>query len=559
MRVIAQNRASVPTAHSKLRASPVPAVEFANVMHRKHIKSPAPNLCCVLVMAFAICSTVAHSQSQAPLKDDQSAKKAPAEVSTSEAQAAKPAEASTWPDAADEIQVPRLKELDPKTISERMDEVFGWRNSHNYTYLLHQILNPRNLETDLSADVLRIQNAKEFLYDPTNPRNPKYPIKIEFPESFRAIAEESDKKLGICVRLDGLGQPLPLRAASKLASYAKAGFIARSVLNHVLESLPNADTQTQGAPFSLDLDVSQDEFPKIPSAYYQLPTASTNDPKAYIEQQLDKYNLQALGIVYGWRIASEMGELNGSEAQAKSYQAALFLLNSQYSPKQIAHITAFTLNFMTAFGYVAELRRFSPSNTMDSTNSLLTAQLQSGKLPAASSISRVIHEYMLNQQDMLINYGSGVSLNQGDGMKYRNAYRDFFEGWFDGAQQSLEIITEFSYKSGVLDGFKAGYAAGSKDGFTVGWSNAWSQANIKIKQLENQISTANVQLSEEKQRFAKLAQEKESADRTSQNLRDENTRLTAQLSSQNKPGSPGFVSKAVGLGKKIGGFFKKFW
>lgn len=395
-------------------------------------------------------------------------------------------------------------ELSQDQIRKEMEALFSWGDgaAPYYFYLLSL---PKKMKLkDSYVGRFNEMIGKDYLVNPYNngPITANYrgpAITFFVPLELQNLSDKN----GMCVRLDGFGDPLPIPAAEFFCANFHSGFVTRLVLGEYVRAWNKAGAQIDINSFNFALLAAKKQ--PIPVAFSKLEsyqTAQKNGPKvetfdAGLEKLMTENDLASTGILWGWKAASELEAMRDKPEDQKYFQAAWRLVRNRFSPRQMGEISAFTMHYLLGFVKVAHMRGTNPKEANPQRDMSLILSRLAGDKDAADtkSLIALFHDAFLAEfYAITIN----PHLKPENKEKLLRAYFDFIRGWESGSLQagdelfrrSFQLGYDFGFSDGFKDGYTRGYAAGCRDGYATGYKDAWSEANKVIDQLRRELAQA---------------------------------------------------------------------
>jgi hypothetical protein len=407
----------------------------------------------------------------------------------------------------------RLEEHD---IRDHLRTLFSWGGSQNYYFCFIMLPKQKDIQglANVNFDSMvvgeRKRDRKGWKINPywTSEKaapadqfatSPIGAITVRVPGDFERLG-----KKGICVVLDGLGTNVPIPAAEIFASYFAHGLVTRLVLGEYVKAWKN-----QGANLSLArLDFAKGTRPTrdidVSSAYEEWSNYVDREKDVFdvdkgLSRLLIEENLQAAGILWGWKAAGELDELKGNDR--KAWKAAWRLVKSRFSAEQMGELTAYTLNYLIGYVKVATLRAKLASaanaepinkNFVRDLPTILTNLSQEANVKEAKDLLTLMHDaFLLEFHALTIDN----RLSDDRKKKLLGWSFAFIRGFQAGSVKAFDDVFNdvfhegyrVGYQDGFRDGYAKGYADGYRDGYAVGYKDAWAEANVIINQLKAEL------------------------------------------------------------------------
>ncbi|MGA2035592.1 MAG: hypothetical protein ABSG68_25365 [Thermoguttaceae bacterium] len=394
-------------------------------------------------------------------------------------------------------------ELSQDQIRDEMKALFKWgEGARPYYYYLLSLPKPLKI-LDSHVTSFNAMIGKDFLFDPydnasieANYRGPA--ITLIVPPELKDLSE----KHGICVKLDGFGDPLPVPAAEYFCAHFHNGFVTRLVLGEYVRAWNKAGTHIEIESLNFASDAKKQP---IPAAFTQLSSYQTPKPPgapvesfdAGLEKLMEENDLASAGILWGWKAASELDAIRDKPGDQECFKAAWRLVRSRFSPRQMGQISAFTLHYLLGFARAASFRTSTPAdaNPQRDVSQILGRLAGESDVVAAKSLLTSFHDVFLTEF-----YAITVNnrLKPEDKEKLVAGYFDFIRGWESGSIQAgddmfrraFDLGYNYGFRDGFKDGYSRGYAAGCRDGYATGYKEAWVEANKEISQLRSELDQA---------------------------------------------------------------------
>lgn len=396
-------------------------------------------------------------------------------------------------------------ELSGDQIRAEMETLFRWNGAAPYYYYLLSLPKPLNLK-DAYVGRFTDMVGKDFQVNPYNdtPIDSTYRgpvISLHVPTELQGLSNRS----GMCIRLDGFGDPLPLPAAEYFCAHFHNGFVSRLVIGEYVRAWNKA-----GAKIDIDgLNFASKALkqPISPAftllASYQTKTGDKTDETfdKGLERLMAENDLASRGILWGWKAAGELDAMRDKPGDQRYFQAAWKLVRNRFSPRQMGEITAYTMHFTLGFAKVATVRATIPTEDkpIPDVSVILNKLAGEQDVVAAKSLLASLHDAFLAEfYAITIN----PNLKPADKEPILSAYFDFIRGWESGSLQagdemfkrSFQLGFTFGFRDGFKDGYTRGYAAGYRDGNATGYKEAWGEANKVIDQLKSELATTQQKL-----------------------------------------------------------------
>ncbi|MBX9625567.1 MAG: hypothetical protein K2X82_17305 [Gemmataceae bacterium] len=410
-------------------------------------------------------------------------------------------------------------ELSADEIRKEMDTLFRWDQATPYYYYLLSLPKPLKLK---DAYVGRFDDmvGKDYLVHPynANPIEPTYrgpAISLRVPTELQGLSEKN----GMCVKLDGFGDPVPIPAAEYFCAHFHNGFVTRLVIGEYVRAWSKA-----GAKIDIDAlnFASTVQKQPIPPAFAQLASYQTKMGDktveafdAGLERLMAENDLASTGILWGWKAAGELDAMREKPGDQRYFQAAWRLVRSRFSPRQMGEIAAFTMHFTLGFARVATVRATTPTeaNPVRDVSVILNRLAGEKDVVAAKSLLASFHDTFLAEF-----YAITINPNFKPEEKEQllSAYFDFIRGWESGSLQAgdemfrraFQLGYTYGFRDGFKDGYTRGYAAGYRDGYATGYKEAWSQANKVIDQLKGELTAKEEALKLKDEEIKRLTAER---------------------------------------------------
>lgn len=358
----------------------------------------------------------------------------------------------------------------------------AWGYAAQYRMGLFFLAGEVNLLERCSAEYASILTHPGFTFNPIESSDKDCGIKLEVAEELKTLSIP-EKKYGICVRIDGLGYLVPAPAAEIFAIHFVNGFVTRYVLGEIRGSLPKG----VNAP-NLDFIVpSSGNEPKIPADFV---LKSSYKDGAFLESLsglLEKHSLQSIGLIYGWKAASQLFD----SREAKYQQAAKKLLLNRFDTVDLGRITGYTLDYLSTFAYIASLRNAAaggPGAPLTNEADIVAKYKSDTRVGSLKRLGDTVNDFFAAAQHQLARSDEKNDLRPA----CADAYFKFTTGFAQGRSDTTPIIFAKIYKTGYVIGydvgFREGYDKGYKDGYAIGYAKAWDEANRVIADLQKRLN-----------------------------------------------------------------------
>jgi hypothetical protein len=435
------------------------------------------------------------------------------------------------------------RQLTQAEIKDNLSKLLEWRDSSPYFYYFFDLAGPLQLKERYAArynDMI----GKNFGVRPYAIGNLDAQITLIVPPELQVLPNSD----GMCVALDGFGgPPVPIPAAEMFSASFANGFVTRLVLGEYIRAW-----DAHGSKFSqddLNFPIGMGSLP-IPTAFSQIASyqvihvifGQAAGPPEYnlrtgLSRLLQDNSLQAAGLLWGWKAASELDQFRNN-GDPQYYNAAFKLVRSRFSTEQIGEMTAYSLSYLIGYSKMAVIRqvelatggrrgarggqisavqgfargaRGGPISAVQGAadqnaisaqnNAILNRITQDRNADEAKQLLSSFYIAFLSEFSAL---AENSRLDPTDKQALLAASFAFLRGFQKGETDAADRVFQdvftlaygIGYKDGFQDGFTQGYASGYRDGYASGYSEAWSKASEEISNLQRQLAQEEQQLAQ---------------------------------------------------------------
>ena len=390
--------------------------------------------------------------------------------------------------------------LSDADCKQHLDRLFKWTKSESYQYYLFMLAQPVKISEQYAVQAAGLKSDQDRLF--VNPYNKELPpdkksgpcITISYPTQFKPFPNNN----GICVHLDGIGKPVPVQAAEVMAGGFAQGFVTRMVLGEYVRAW-----NEKGAGIPIDsLNFASNWNPSLPSEkdiekFADLNSYLVGDKNKKLQYDvglanlLRTNNLQAVGLLYGWKAASELDAFRDAKNGDKVYfDTALSLVKKRFSPEEIGGITSYTLHYLLGYTrIVSERQKPGAAVPPAANNDQILARLEKDEdVTKSMNFINLFYGVMLDEYQAIM---TSAKRTETETKKMQAYYHSFLKGFHAGSTKAVDDIAILGYQTGYRDGFKdgysRGYAAGLVDGYAAGHKKAWDEANKVIDSMRFQL------------------------------------------------------------------------
>lgn len=391
--------------------------------------------------------------------------------------------------------------LQQSEVEAHLDTLTRWNGAQKNYYYIYSIPRDADIYRNVRSLSQRIRNSEGgLIWNPAgiHKHSTEQGIKLEVPQGMQDLDAD-----GICARLDGFGELVPISAADAFATHWIHGFVTRLTLGVALQgaidyNIGRFDFDPRLTRRMLDLTFPVSFQVEIPKAFTKAESYQGDEPfQTKLAKLMQPYNLQAAGILWGWQAATELEQNWRTSRESQYRDAALALLQNRYSPREQGEVCSFTLSYIAGFARARYVKRNNGAGDDYTNPSVLLSRLsedeglRNSKLLTGSLYS------------LYIDFFKSAAKQSADQPQLQSAVNDlanFLVGWQVGSSSAADVVFEQAYKLGYGDGFRDGYAKGQvdgfRDGFAEGFEEAWNEQQDIIDNLGRELDRMERELEE---------------------------------------------------------------